>query len=131
MGYGEGGYGLGGYGQEPEGEGSTTEYYFEPPTHEEPMRIDVAPLYYYRLTWANTIVNVGGTYTSIRTPSFEFLEDAGEQGVDWFRGGGVYKVTAAIKAALEADGFTVRTVNVPPGGVGYGAGGYGDGGYGE
>lgn len=147
MGYGQGGYGLGNYGLEESpgggggGGGTTTIYVFEPPTHEEPMRTEVAPLYYFRLTWANSIVRISGVFTSIRTPAFEVIEDAGQHGVDWFRGGYVYEVSEATKAELEAAGFTVRTETVtepddptppPPGDPdGFGEGGYGSGNYGE
>jgi hypothetical protein len=85
-------------------------YIFQPPTHEEPMRTFVRPLNYFRLTWANSVVRVGGVLTSVRTPSAAVVTAAGVEGVDYFRGGGVYTVSSATKTELESLGYTVQTV---------------------
>lgn len=85
-------------------------FIFQPPTYEEPMRTHVRPLNYYRLTWANSIVRIGGVLTSVRTPSAAVVAAAGIEGVDYFRGGGVYTVTSATKIELESLGYTVQTV---------------------
>lgn len=98
-------------------------YTFEPPTHEEGIRTDIRPLNYYRLTYANSIVRVGGTLTSVRSPSVEQLEGL-EEGTDFFRGGRVYEVTDAIANELEIGGFIPNT-------HGYGLGPYGYGPYGD
>lgn len=144
MTYGEGGYGLGlyGVGETDDGGGTGTAVFrFEPPVHEEPMRTHVPPLRYYRLSWANSIVRVNGSFVPIRTPSFEILTDAGEQGVDWFRGGCVYDVTSTTASELQAAGYTVTITELPDDGddtppgdddfAGYGLGPYGAGIYGE
>jgi hypothetical protein len=100
--------------------------FFTPPTHEEPMRTDVRPLVYYRQTWANSIVRINGTLTSIRTPAFELLEAAGEHGVDYFIGGHEYEVTEAVAQELINEGFMEGDAL-----MGYGISPYGEDGYGE
>lgn len=97
-------------------------YYFEPPTHEEPIRTTEKPLCYYRLTHANSIVRVNGVLTSVRSPSQDMLTAAGVHGVDYFLGGRSYLVDDAVAAELFAAGY-----NVPNG---YGTGTYGSGVYG-
>lgn len=76
---------------------------FSPPTHEEPIRTDVRPLNYFRLTYANSIVRVGGVFTSLRTPDPSLL--TGVAGVDYFIGGHVYTVDSATATELTAAGF--------------------------
>jgi hypothetical protein len=78
---------------------------FQPPSHEEPIRTDVKPLCYYRLTWANSIVRVSGVLTGVRGLTAERIAAAGIEGTDWFRGGGIYTVTAPVAAELTAAGF--------------------------
>jgi hypothetical protein len=78
---------------------------FNPPTHEEPIRTDTKPLCYFRLTWANSIVRINGTLTSVRTPSSEQLTAAGTEGTDFFMGGRVYTVTTTVANELTAAGF--------------------------
>lgn len=85
-------------------------YYFEPPTFEGPMRTEVRPLHLFRETWAESIVRVNGSFTSIRAPSAEVCDAAGENGVDFFRGGYVYEITQATANELTAAGYTVRVV---------------------
>lgn len=80
---------------------------FEPPTHEEPMRTQVRPLNYFRLTHANSIVRVNGVFQSIRTPSAAVIDAAGVEGTDYFRGGRVYPLTNGQALDLEDAGFTV------------------------
>lgn len=77
---------------------------FKPPTHEEPMRTDVPPLRYYRLTWALSVVKVNGVYTSVRSPSSESLVGL-EHGVDYFMGGHEYVVTQDVADALTLAGY--------------------------
>lgn len=80
---------------------------FEPPSHEEPIRTTTKPLCYFRLTYANSIVRIGGVLTSVRSPSAEVVAAAGVEGVDYFRGGGVYQVSDATKTELESLGYVV------------------------
>lgn len=87
--------------------GGNLQLYFEPPTHEEPMRTNVRPLNYFRLTYAKSVVRVNGTFVQIRSPLPEVLEAAGQEGVDYFLGGRVYAITDAIAAELTAAGFPV------------------------
>lgn len=84
-------------------------YVFCPPAHEEPMRTDMKPLAYFRLTYAASVVRVNGVLTAMRMPSAELVKAAGVEGIDYFRGGGEYTVSAATKAELESLGYTVRT----------------------
>lgn len=81
-------------------------FFFSPPTHEEPIRTNIAPLRYYRLTYAKSLLKLSGTWTQIRTPAPELLEGLTE-GVDFFRGGYEYEVSQPVAAELEAAGFTV------------------------
>lgn len=96
-------------------------YRFEPPSHEEPMRTNISPFNYYRLTWANSIVRIDGTLTSVRTPAPEVISAAGEEGIDYFRGGGIYTVSQETAIELLNAGFPVQT----SGGEGYGNTPYG------
>lgn len=80
--------------------------YFEPPTHEEPMRTDLKPLHYYRLTYSTTVFRRNGAFVSMRTPPAEWL--TGEAGTDYFIGGHVYRVTPEIANELVAAGYNVR-----------------------
>jgi hypothetical protein len=78
---------------------------FKPPTHEEPIRTTEKPLCYYRLTYANSIVRIGGVLTSVRTPTQDILTAAGKEGVDFFLGGRTYTVTSATATELTNAGF--------------------------
>lgn len=84
--------------------GST--FFFSPPSHEEPIRTNIAPLRYYRLTYAKSLLKLDGTWTQIRTPAPELLEGLTE-GVDFFRGGYEYEIPQPVAAELQAAGFTV------------------------
>jgi hypothetical protein len=77
---------------------------YSPPTHEEGIRSPERILRYYRLTTANSIVKVNGTFTSVRTPSAELLANLTE-GVDYFRGGYVYDLDPALVTELTNAGF--------------------------
>lgn len=103
-------------------------YFFSPPTHEEPIRVGVdmpsRPLGYFRMTYAASVVKVGGVWTTIRTPSAELLGGLVD-GVDFFRGGYEYQIDRDTAADLEAAGL----MSVP--GFGYGMGAYGAGPYGD
>lgn len=107
-----------------------TTYFFEPPTHEEPIRTREHPLIYFRQTWANSIVRINGVLTSIRSPGDDLLQAAGEQGVDYFIGGYVYEVSLETASELLSLGYSVRVVTdgVETGGpfIGYGYFGYGE-----
>jgi hypothetical protein len=81
---------------------------FEPPTFEAPIRTQVRPVNYYRLTWAASIVRIDGVLTSVLQPSTDQLTAAGVEGVDYFLGGRVYTVSAATAAELTARGYTVQ-----------------------
>lgn len=80
---------------------------FEPPTHEAPMWTTERPHNYHRLTHAASVVRINGVLTSIHQPRPDQIAAAGEEGVDWFIGGRVYDVTAAVKAELLSAGFPV------------------------
>jgi hypothetical protein len=73
------------------------------------MRVESAfrVLSYFRLTYAASVVKVNGTFTSIRTPAPELLEGLTE-GIDYFRGGCQYEVSAALADELEAAGYSVN-----------------------
>jgi hypothetical protein len=81
---------------------------FEPPTFEAPIRTQVRPVNYYRLTWAASIVRIDGVLTSVLQPSTDQLTAAGVEGVDYFLGGRVYTVSAATAAELTARGYAVQ-----------------------
>lgn len=85
--------------------GSSVSIMFSPPTHEEPIRTTQEPLKHYRLTWANSVVRVNGTLTSVRSPSQDLLTAAGVEGVDFFLGGRQYAVTTSTRDELTAAGF--------------------------
>lgn len=95
------------------------------------MRTRIRPLNYYRLTYANSIVRINGTFTSIRTPAPELLVGLTE-GEDFFRGGYEYDITQAVADELVSAGFPMP--DQPDTGeldlAGYGQGGYGYGRYG-
>lgn len=93
---------------------------FTPPIHEEPMRTNVAPLCYFRLTWANSVVRENGTFRSVRSPIL-----SGIPGIDYFQGGRTYQISDEIADELEAAGFSVDRTQ------GYGVGPYGQTPYGE
>lgn len=78
---------------------------FTPPTHEESMRTNVRPLNYFRLTWAASIVRIGGVLTQVRSPNHDQLTAAGVEGVDWFIGGRVYNVSGSVQTELASRGF--------------------------
>lgn len=86
---------------------------FSIPTHEEPFRLGVdmpkRPIEYYRLTYAKSLVKVGGTWTQIRTPSAESLVGLVE-GVDFFRGGYVYEIDQQTSRSLVAAGYTTTPI---------------------
>lgn len=117
--------------------------WFTPPTHEEPIRVSDAPLRYYRLTWANSIVKVAGHYVATRTIMPDAVADL-VQGSDYFIGGYLYEVSDAVAADLTADGFITSATPPNTGGggdtggggtptdpPGYGQGTFGSGQYGH
>lgn len=86
---------------------AATIYMFSPPTHEEPMRTDIKPLSFYRLTYSTTVFRRNGSFTAMRTPPHEWL--TGERGVDYFIGGHEYRITEEIATELTGAGFSVTT----------------------
>lgn len=84
-------------------------YRFSVPTHEEPIRLSHdmphRPISYYRLTYAPSLVNIGGNWTTIRTPSAELLSGLVD-GQDYFRGGYDYVVSQSVADSLAAAGYT-------------------------
>lgn len=84
-------------------------YRFSVPSHEEPIRVGRDrphnPLRYYRLTYAPSLVNISGTWTTIRTPSAELLSGLVD-GRDYFRGGYDYAVSQSVADSLAAAGYT-------------------------
>lgn len=110
-------------------------YQFTPPTHEEPIRTAEAPLRYYRLTYANSLVKVDGHYVPRRGLDHDSLIGL-INGQDFFVGGCLYTVSDDIAAALLADGFhmigdAIDDPDVPGGvGSGFGLGLFGSGLYG-
>jgi hypothetical protein len=85
------------------------QFSFSPPTHEEPMRVDPdrrnAPLSYYRLTYAPSLVKVGGTWTAMRTPPPELLAGL-TAGEDYFLGGFEYEIDQHTARELALAGYT-------------------------
>ena len=81
--------------------------FFSPPTHEEPIRSNVRPLNYYRLTWAPSVVRVNGVFATVRSPHVDLLTAAGVEGVDYFIGGHLYEVSAQTASELVAAGYTL------------------------
>ena len=58
-----------------------------------------------------SVVRIGAVYTTVDTPTTTQLEAAGNrEGIDFFLGGHVYTVSAAVAAALIADGYTVGDI---------------------
>lgn len=98
---------------------------FECPTHEEPMRTNVLPLRYFRLTYARSIVRVSGAFRFVLSPSTELLTAAGDEGTDWFIGGHIYDVTDEIAEELEGIGVVPE-----PSSQGFGQGPFGSGPFG-
>lgn len=87
--------------------GDNFQLFFQPPTHEEPIRTWIRPLNYYRLTYAKSVVRVNGSFVQIQYPSPEVLAAAGQEGVDYFLGGRIYAITSATANELTAAGYTV------------------------
>jgi hypothetical protein len=85
--------------------GSIEAHKFTPPTYEVGMNTPIHPLNYFRLTTAATVVRRDGTFISLKSPSADILYASGEQGVDWFRGGITYDISAETAAELEAAGY--------------------------
>jgi hypothetical protein len=77
---------------------------YSPPTYEEGIRSPERILRFFRLTTANTLVKIGGVWTSVRTPSAEQLDGLTE-GVDYLRGGYVYDLDSAVITELTNAGF--------------------------
>jgi hypothetical protein len=77
---------------------------YSPPTHEEGIRSPERILRFYRLTTANTLVKVNGTWTSMRVPSPELLANL-THGVDYLRGGYIYDLDSALITELTTAGF--------------------------
>lgn len=77
---------------------------YSPPTHERGINSTERILSFYRLTYANSIIKVAGVWTSVSTPSPE-VTSALTEGVDWFRGGREYQLSAELIAELTAAGF--------------------------
>ncbi len=75
-----------------------------PPTYEVQIFSPERILNFYRLTTANTIVRVNGTFQSIHTPRPELLEGLTE-GQDYFRGGYVYHLPQSLVTELLNAGF--------------------------
>lgn len=86
----------------------TFRHYFSPPTHEEPIRTDRAPVKFFRLTHAPTVLRRDGTFIAMRTPPAEWL--TGEAGKDFFIGGHEYEISEATKTELQAAGFSVTSI---------------------
>lgn len=80
---------------------------FTPPTHEEQILTSVAPLFYFRLTWAASIVRVNGTFTTVRAPHVDMLLAAGKEGTDYFIGGHIYQIPRSVANELIAAGYAV------------------------
>lgn len=94
------------------GKGDTIIYRFEPPTYKRevvaPPLAEKRPR--YQLTESVSVVRVNGTLVEVKNPTSEQLEEAGEEGVDWFLGGHVYGVLLPVSDELTAAGFTTVRV---------------------
>lgn len=77
---------------------------YTPPTHEVPIFSPGNILRFYRSTQANSIVRIGGMFTSMHTLDPEVLKGLTE-GVDYFRGGYEYEISQALANQLSAAGF--------------------------
>lgn len=80
---------------------------FQPPTYEAGIPTKEKPLCFFRYTYANSVVRIGGVLTSVTSPSADQLAAAGKEGVDYFIGGHIYTVTTATANELIAAGFSV------------------------
>jgi hypothetical protein len=58
------------------------------------------------------VVKVSGHYTTVDDPYQGIL--IGADGTDWFLGGHIYTVSAAVAAGLAADGYTTTADPTPP-----------------
>lgn len=89
------------------GKGTSIVYEFTPPTYEliVPNRRPA-----YKLTWSLSVVRINGVLTEWNTPGGRMLDEAGDEGVDWFIGGHIYHVPKDVADELEAAGFTVTRV---------------------
>ena len=77
---------------------------YTPPTYEEGIRSPERILRFFRLTTANTLVKLNGSWTSVRTPSADLLVGMTE-GVDYLRGGHVYSLSSDLITELTNAGF--------------------------
>ena len=77
---------------------------FEPPTHEETIQTQVAPLNRFTLTHAKTIYRTeAGTVAARRMPPPHFI--TGEEGVDYFLGGRIYEIPLVVAQELLGAGY--------------------------
>lgn len=95
------------------GTSTALRFFFSPPTHEEPFRVNpqgpFRVLAYHRMTYANSLIQVGGTWTSVRVPPPEVLNDL-KEGVTFFRGGYEYVIDYDTAQSLIAAGYSPRQI---------------------
>lgn len=89
------------------GKGTSIIYQFTPPTYELVVPDRRPP---YKLVWSLSVIRIDGVLTEWHTPTGRMLDDAGQEGVDWFLGGHVYHVSKDVSDELEASGFTTTRV---------------------
>jgi hypothetical protein len=84
-------------------------FFFSPPTHEEPIRVNSSGpfrvLAYHRMTYANSLIKVGGTWRAVRVPDPAVVTTL-EEGVTFFRGGYEYEIDRTVALDLAAAGYT-------------------------
>lgn len=90
-----------------------SEYRFDPPTRKERYR-DPAGGFPYSMDVGVSVVKVDGTYTVFPAPTSEDIAGLTD-GVDYFLGGRVYWVDAAVANDLTNDGFQVLSGLTPSG----------------
>lgn len=88
-----------------------TSYFFSPPTHEEPIRVNpqgpFRVLAYHRMTYAKSLIKVGGTWSAVRVPAPEVVAGL-QEGTTFFRGGYEYVIDYTTAQSLIAAGYSPR-----------------------
>lgn len=83
--------------------GDVVFYDFIPPGYEEPVRVEGN--LFVKAPRTMSVIRVSGELALVKSPFVSQL--VGDEGVDWFLGGRIYTVSAAVAAELVAAGYTV------------------------